>query len=472
MVDDTAYDRVRYPSLIFPQTHPDRLAVLARLAGLDPVLPAEARVLEIGGGDCLNTLTFAASHPGAMVCGFDLSRAAIADGQALIAGAGLANAELVVEDILDARQRYAAGSFDYVVAHGVYAWVPPAVREATMALIGHVLSDRGVAFVSFNLSAGGHIRQYLREMLEEHLRGVVDPAQRLEKAREHLAAFSRSSEDHGAVVAALREQAEKLLAKIPEVLHHDELSDCYYPQSLRQFAEAASSVGLRFLTDAGPQRSLDGFIPESAPEPADQDEQVIQAAHRDDFATARFFRQGLLVRAGQPIRRRIDPDRLDGLFISARLTRDEDGDLVGSEGRVTLMDDGLADRIAALAPRYPERVPLATIAPEPDQRRAVLQLFAGWLVSLHVEPLPFPLSPGERPRASGLVRQRISEGAEVVPTLDCTLLRVGQPEMRQLLLAADGTRTVAELAAMDHGISGDQIAGALNAAARLGLIAG
>ena len=32
----TAYDAVAYPSAIFSQTAPDRLAVIARLAGLSP----------------------------------------------------------------------------------------------------------------------------------------------------------------------------------------------------------------------------------------------------------------------------------------------------------------------------------------------------------------------------------------------------------------------------------------------------
>ena len=124
----TAYDRVAYPSAVFEQTHPERLAILARLVGLDPVPPTEARILEVGGGDCLNLLAMADVFPGCEAHGFDLSERAIAQGQSYVDGAGLANATLRVADILDAATIYPAGHFDYVIVHGVYAWVPDHVR--------------------------------------------------------------------------------------------------------------------------------------------------------------------------------------------------------------------------------------------------------------------------------------------------------------------------------------------------------
>ena len=46
----TAYDRVAYPSSVFTQTHPERLGLLRRLAGLPVADPRSARILEIGGG--------------------------------------------------------------------------------------------------------------------------------------------------------------------------------------------------------------------------------------------------------------------------------------------------------------------------------------------------------------------------------------------------------------------------------------
>ena len=69
----TPYDRVTYPSAIFPRTHPDRLAVIALLHGLTPPDIARARTLEMGCGDGLNLCSLAAAHPQAQFEGFDLS---------------------------------------------------------------------------------------------------------------------------------------------------------------------------------------------------------------------------------------------------------------------------------------------------------------------------------------------------------------------------------------------------------------
>jgi hypothetical protein len=40
------YDLVPYPSASFPQSHPNRLAGLAKVFGVDSPLPSKARVLE------------------------------------------------------------------------------------------------------------------------------------------------------------------------------------------------------------------------------------------------------------------------------------------------------------------------------------------------------------------------------------------------------------------------------------------
>ena len=42
------YDSVPYPAASFPQTHPNRLAGIATLFGVDSPLPSAARVLELG----------------------------------------------------------------------------------------------------------------------------------------------------------------------------------------------------------------------------------------------------------------------------------------------------------------------------------------------------------------------------------------------------------------------------------------
>ena len=61
----TAYDEFAYPGQVFPQTHPDRLATIATLLGLEPAPPTEQfRVLEVGCGDGGNLLALALGRTG------------------------------------------------------------------------------------------------------------------------------------------------------------------------------------------------------------------------------------------------------------------------------------------------------------------------------------------------------------------------------------------------------------------------
>jgi hypothetical protein len=309
----TAYDRVAYPSAVFEQTHPERLAILARLGGLDPVPPQNARILEVGGGDCLNLLAMADVYPGCDAHGFDLSERAIAQGQAIVDRAALANVHLRVADILDAATIYPAASFDYVIVHGVYSWVPESVRAATMALVGHVLSPRGVAMVSYNAKPGGHLRRIMHEMMTLVMEGVTDPAERAGTARAFLENYVKPDDNDEPLQTAMRDQARIMLARPDSVLFHDELGDCFHPQRLSDVVATAQANGLAFLSDAGRNRHLDGLLADDELMPSDPAAAVLRAAELDDFAKCRFFRHTVVARAEAPIERRLDADRIAGL---------------------------------------------------------------------------------------------------------------------------------------------------------------
>src|SRR5262245_44902640 len=121
-----AYDEVPYPGFPFSQTHPGRLATLAALHGMVPASPARCRVRELGCGDGGNLIPLAYQYPHSFFLGVDLSARAIATGRDTITRLGLRNIELRALDI--AEMTTESARFDYIVAHGVYSWVPPAVR--------------------------------------------------------------------------------------------------------------------------------------------------------------------------------------------------------------------------------------------------------------------------------------------------------------------------------------------------------
>ena len=74
----SSYDAVPYESLPFPQTHPDRLATVARLFGLQPSPVPRCRVLELGCAGGGNLIPMAAALPHAQFVGVELSAVQVA----------------------------------------------------------------------------------------------------------------------------------------------------------------------------------------------------------------------------------------------------------------------------------------------------------------------------------------------------------------------------------------------------------
>src|SRR4051794_23365318 len=115
----TAYDEVAYPSAIYPETHPDCLAVIATLSGLHPAPVEKCRVLELGCGDGFNLITMAHALPGSVFTGIDLAAVPVGRGNALIQKTGLKNIRLMARDVTEGGPDL--GQFDYIIAHGLYS---------------------------------------------------------------------------------------------------------------------------------------------------------------------------------------------------------------------------------------------------------------------------------------------------------------------------------------------------------------
>ncbi len=468
----TAYDTVVYPSMVFEQTHPDRLRALAQIHGLAAPEVATARVLEIAGGDGLNLIALAAAYPGMACQGFDLAETAVSRGQDLIAAAGLTNVELQVCDILDARDRYPAGGFDYIIAHGVYAWVPEPVRGAIMALIGHALAPDGVAFVSYNAMPGGYIRMMMRDMLLHALEGTEGIDEKIAITHQCLEMFSKPRDSDDVVVTALRQQAASMLERPDSVLFHDELGGIFAPQRLTDVVAQAGEHGLSFLTDdAGAGLNLDGFLPDGLAPQGDLDKLVVRAAQATDYATVRFFRQSLFVRSARKPLRVFDPQTLDGMWMSCSLKKEEDGSYLSGRSTFRLNDEEMVRMIDIVSAHSPERFSFSEKVLDADRRKTLLTLFGRGYIRFHHGPAPCSLAAGERPKLSPLIRAMLAKGQKMVPTLDHRLMNIEQDELQALLLAADGTRTLAEIAALPGlPFPAEHVGPALDAAAQRALL--
>ena len=95
------YDRFPYHSNPFPQSHPQRLAALGRLFGVDAPEVKTARVLELGCASGGNLLPLAYYMPNASFVGIDFSGRQLEQGREIAKRAGLDNVELIHGDIAE-----------------------------------------------------------------------------------------------------------------------------------------------------------------------------------------------------------------------------------------------------------------------------------------------------------------------------------------------------------------------------------
>ena len=111
------------------------------------------------------------------------------------------------------------GTFDYIICHGVFSWVPPEVQQKILALIAATLAPDGVAYVSYNTYPGWHLRDIVRDAMVFHIDGEADPREGIRKAREmleFLVQFADETVGERFVVAAVStDEVERTPLRVP-----------------------------------------------------------------------------------------------------------------------------------------------------------------------------------------------------------------------------------------------------------------
>ena len=162
-VQQTIYSELGYKSMPFPYTTPATLEAYAALVGITAPNPNTARVLELGATYGGNIISQALFNPDATFVGIELSQEQVEKGNELIAKAGLTNVSLVQSDIASIGSEI--GTFDYIIAHGVYSWVDDDVKDALLRLIDEHLVEDGIAYVSYNTYPGWHTMEEVRQLM-------------------------------------------------------------------------------------------------------------------------------------------------------------------------------------------------------------------------------------------------------------------------------------------------------------------
>ena len=472
----TIYDEFPYPGAAFAQTHPDHLATLAILFGMTPAPAEQCRVLELGCGDGGNVIPMAFGLPNSHFTGVDLSGSAIARGQRIVDELRLANIRLRQLDVMDLGVDF--GEFDYIIAHGLYSWVPPEVRERILEISQSRLAANGVVFISYNAYPGGHLRQTLREMMLYHVRNIADARERVKGARELLEFLVEAHPEQDPYSAFLRLELQSLLERKPESFYHDELEEHNHRFYFHEFVADAARHGLQYLSETRLLSMQSGVYPPETCEKINAlspDDDILREQYLD-FLKLRTFRQTLLCHSEITLNRRPDPERVALLSASSqarpsapepdvRSTTAEEFNFSKSGKMATNHPLAKAailhlGRIWPQAVSFPELLRTArTMSGRNDSNAAspmaedsnwlcdmLLRLFAADFLELCVCPPKFVSTLSERPAASPLVLAQVRAGLSAT-NLRHASISVDDNAARHLLLMLDGTRDRQQLLA-------------------------
>lgn len=423
---------------------------------MTPAAVARCRVLELGCGNGNNLIPMAYALPQSRFLGVDLAEQPIAAGSTRIEELGLTNISLRASDLEEVGGD--SGEFDYIIAHGLYSWIAPDVRERLLAVCRERLAPQGIAFVSYNALPGCHVRLMLREMMLYHTRQASTNAQQLEKALEFVQLLREQTLTPKPLRPMLDDELKAMLKRPPESFYHDDLEAVNEPVYFHEFAAHAARHGLQFLGEAelfemfDHRHALDWL-----------GDNVLEREQYLDFLKLRRFRQTLLCHQGVRLKRTPQESRMDEFFFSSP-ARQVDGRIEGAHHASISAVSAAVERTAgALRDAFPLPLPFEELLPYAGNaeslREILFGMVTGGFADLHVYAFPCQETVTARPAASALARLEASESLTV--TSLCHRVVKLDEIGRRLLLLLDGSRdhaTIsAELAAIPGAPRGSEI---------------
>jgi len=435
--ETNSYDVVAYGQLAFAQTHPDRLATVARIFGLTPPPVATCRVLELGCASGANLIPMAFNLPASSFVGVDLSHVQVQSALATVEALGLRNIQIRHASILDVDLQW--GQFDYIICHGVYSWVEAAVQDKILRIAAENLAPNGVAYVSYNVYPGWHMREMVRHMMRYHAGHFDQPQEQIEQARALLHFLTSAVDPSGAYGQLLGQEVERLKQNSDSYLYHEHLEQTNAPIYFHQFIERAERAGLQFLSEADVSDMLTALMPSSTAATLERiSPDLLHLEQYMDFVRNRLFRQTLLCHAARRPKRALTPAILHGLLLSSPATAEAPDltagvNVVFTHGRQRA-ESSLPVTKAALTilmERWPEAIgidELVAIALEraapflsgsaAEARSAMMSdLFKSviyGMIHLHTRPPQCTNKPSEIPRAHALAAYQARTGNVVV----------------------------------------------------------
>ena len=209
------------------------------------------RILELGCGKGLNCHVIAQSMPEATVFGVDCSYKQLEEAEQRKKQASLSN--LHFERVNIDKHKFPPNSYDIIIVHGVYSWVPLNIQRTILNIAKESLVTGGVLFLSYNIAAGwnlkGTVRQFLLSKtakLKSNLKLRVELAQQI--AREYEIIFR----DGPGICPQLSRELANLTQKPLSYIAHEYLAPVNIGFEFKNVVERAWKKNLAYIGDARP----------------------------------------------------------------------------------------------------------------------------------------------------------------------------------------------------------------------------
>jgi len=321
-----SYDDLPYESLPLPDMHPDYLRAIARLYGVDAAPASACRVLELGCAGGGNLWPFAWYFPRSQCTGIELALGHVQEAKDFIAELGLGNAQILHRSITDSMDDL--GEFDYILAHGVFSWVPRAVQDRLLAICGQHLAPNGIAYVSYNTLPGWHVRGLLRDALLGYCAPNGRASQRLAQAHALFDLIEPALRAQTSLEAQLvLKEIDYLRRAAPSYVYHEYLEEINEPLLFNTFMQRAEDAGLAYMADAELWTMFPDTLGAQAADAFAAIPDRLRQEQMLDLARLRKFRRSLLVRKALSVRTTPDLTALESLAYYADLSSEEEIDL-------------------------------------------------------------------------------------------------------------------------------------------------
>ncbi len=449
---EASYDQYPVHTLPNSLTHPDHLAVIAKLFSMNPKPLHDCRILEIGCGDGGNLIPIAMQLPKSQCFGVDISGVQIDRGNALIKKLQLKNIKLEKNILLKVGGKIR--KFDYIICHDVFSNVGEEEQKRILQFGKDYLSNQGVMCISYDVSPGADPAQSMRDMVRFHAQRFKDIEERIQQSRALMSFVVREDQDVADPKKMLAGQAVNM--GDADIVHRF-LDPHRSVFSFIEFTQHAEENGLQFLAEADFSTMLLNQLPSDLADTLMRiSDDVMQLEQYLDYVRNRNFRITLLCHDSIKIDRAIDSEKIKQLKVAANLQlvsklddstvrfRSLNGVDIASHNVVTT---AAFDQLQKHWPKscdYEELEKLSQASDNPNSLDMdLLQAYGINAIRLSTIDLPIANAVSAKPLASALSRLQAATNSYVTNMMH-QLVALDEP-IRQLLMLCNGRRTLDDL---------------------------